>query len=142
MKKRDECLKQSWRAAAFCLCAALPIMGQSPALSVAGEIHDPSTGAVWLLVRDDAHPGGPARLVLTKPGNVSGPVDRKLLIHAGDRIVVEEHTAIVDARLTAIALTSAAEGEKLQARMVIGGGVVTVRVVSAAVAEFATEAGQ
>ncbi len=36
------------------------------------------------------------------------------VIHPGDALVVEEHTAVVDARLEAVALGSAAAGEELQ----------------------------
>jgi flagella basal body P-ring formation protein FlgA len=46
------------------------------------------------------------------------------VIHPGDRVVVEEHTATVEARLEAIALEAAAIGSPVNARLKIGGKVV------------------
>jgi hypothetical protein len=100
------------------------------------EIDDPHTGARWLLVRDEWHPGGPGRLVLMglsqeqkKTGTRSrqgteeearlGPV-----IFAGDRLIVEEHTARLDATLEARALSPAAPGAEFDARLTMGGKVV------------------
>ncbi len=118
--------------------------GQRAQSATAGEIRDPSTGAVWMLMRNTDYPGGPGRLVLVEQGSdsTSEAAPKTLLIHAGDRIVVEEHSAVADARLTAIALTSAAKGETLRARMTIGGGVVMVRAVATANAEYDPEANQ
>jgi hypothetical protein len=49
---------------------------------------------------------------------------RGLVTHAGDTVIVEEHTAVVDSRLEAVALGSAARGGEFQARLKIGGAVI------------------
>jgi flagella basal body P-ring formation protein FlgA len=57
----------------------------------------------------------------------SGPAeDARFLpvIRAGDRLTVEEHTAVVDAVLEARALAAAAMGAALDVRLTIGGRVV------------------
>jgi hypothetical protein len=48
------------------------------------------------------------------------------VIRAGDRIVVEEHTDVVDAVLEAVALGPAVEQGPLDVRLRIGGRVVRV----------------
>jgi hypothetical protein len=107
------------------------------------EIGDPGTGRRWLLRLDEGHPGGPGRLVevaepnspeRARPGRAAmtgtgraeeaGPAAHRLVIRAGDRLVVEEHTAVVEARLEAVALSPAAEGSEFDARLAIGGKVV------------------
>jgi hypothetical protein len=100
------------------------------------EIDDPQTGARWLLVRNEGHPGGPGRLVLMgvdhdqkKTDNTSGhgaEEEARLgpVIRPGDRLIVEEHTARVDAVLEARALSSAAPGAAFKARLTMGGKVV------------------
>ena len=106
------------------------------------EIDDSSTGEHWVLLRDDVHPGGPGRLTLATglrdDGRVSGKgtdagaqqlaVARapRVAIRGGDRLVVEENTAVVAVRLEAVALGPAALGGSLQARLEIGGKVVRV----------------
>jgi hypothetical protein len=98
------------------------------------EIDDPNIlGDRWLLVRNDVYPGGPGRLVLVaahrkalRPRAASETEEARLLpvIRAGDRLVVEEHTRVVDALLEARALSPAALGSALDARLMIGGRVV------------------
>jgi len=100
------------------------------------EIDDPHTGDRWLLMRNDQVPGGPGRLVLAasrQKAAAPAPLraakqtrDARLLpiIRAGDRLIVEEHTARVDAILEARALSTAALGSALDARLAIGGRVV------------------
>lgn len=126
-------------AAAIALFAPFVARGQQ-----ARELRDPATGAIWRLLPGDSRQGGPARWVLVDSGTAfrTTAAGRTLLIHSGDKIVVEEHSAIADARLTAIAITSAAKGEQFRARITVGGGVFTVRAVSAALAELTTEASQ
>ena len=92
-------------------------------------------------MRDPVHPGGPGRLVLVAGPGIepasAGSSDRKRparsaaklaplhpVIHAGDALIVEEHTAVVDARLEAVALGPAVEGASFGARLKIGGRVV------------------
>jgi hypothetical protein len=102
------------------------------------EIDDPSSGQRWLLVRDDAHPGGPGLLLRAGggpdvgvagvamsrgPGPVQAAADLPV-IRSGDRVQVEEHSATVEARLEAVALTPAWLGSAFNARLAIGGQVV------------------
>jgi hypothetical protein len=134
-------------ACGLCVLAAGAGFAQAPAATVrpaagqaaAGgpafhEIDDPHSGARWLVVRDAEHPGGPGRLIPLGAGHrhadlplhaakvaMAAPV-----IRAGDRIVVEEHTDVVDAVLEALALGPAVEQGALNARLRIGGRVVRV----------------
>jgi hypothetical protein len=112
-----------------------PVAAESRAYGeIVREIDDPHTGARWLLVRNDRNPGGPGRLVLMgvdqkKTDKASVPraeAEARLnpVIRAGDRLVVEEHTALVDAVLEARALSPAAFGSEFNARLTIGGRVV------------------
>ena len=98
-------------------------------------IDDPSTRARWLLYQDSEHPGRPARLVSVPleqgdAGRVSSPPKesddrpRAPILHAGDRLTVEEHTPVADSILAAVALGQAAEGRELYVRLQIGGKVV------------------
>jgi hypothetical protein len=99
------------------------------------EIDDPHTGDRWLLTRNDEFPGGPGRLVRVATashvaGGASGvsagqPVALPV-IRPGDRVIVEEHTAVVDAVLEARALRPAAVGAVFEARLTIGGRVLRV----------------
>lgn len=124
------------------------------------EIDDPHNGDRWLLLRNDETPGGPGRLVRVaaqrpatataalSPGvpasaRPAGAAEAPLLpvIHAGDRLVVEEHTAVVDAALEARALMPAVAGAAFEARLAIGGRVVRVVALGAGRAALAeTEA--
>ena len=115
------------------------------------QIEDPSTGALWLLVRDPSHPAGPGRLVLarqqmkTTQRAISGGAVQPLsaavrpVIHTGDVLTVEEHTGVVDARLEALALEPAVMGAHFKARLKIGGKVVRAVAVSQGRASFAPE---
>ncbi|MDR3751877.1 MAG: hypothetical protein P4K94_10370 [Terracidiphilus sp.] len=98
------------------------------------EIDDPHTGDRWLLQRDSSRPGGPGRLVLLGsrgydakhdwPGGSETASAQVLLapvIHAGERLIVEEDTAVVSSRLEAVALGPAAIGATLEVRLKIGG---------------------
>jgi hypothetical protein len=116
-------------------------------------IDDSATGQRWLLVPDEAHPGGPGKMLLLRSPDAdqisrerdgdsksqtetarlgadavnsrSRPVSRPV-IRAGDALIVEEHTPVVDARLEAVALGSATLGAEFPARLKIGGKVVRV----------------
>ena len=115
------------------------------------EIDDPSSGDCWLLERDATDPGGPGRLVREErharypvgqsgqpgAGSTLGPAaqqetrqraDRSAarlpVIHAGQRLIVEENTPVVEARLEAVALNPAAMGSVFKVRLAIGGKVV------------------
>ena len=114
------------------------------------EIEDPSTGDLWLLLRDRSRSGGPGRLVLARqPAGTAmtldhssaqpAPAGERPVIHAGDAVIVEEHTARVDARLEAIALGPAVKRAYFKARLKIGGRVVQVVAISPGHAVFAPE---
>lgn len=128
------------RAAAMLLVSSILVFGlvaQQPAADgrVLATRTDESTGARWVLKLDRAHPGGPGRWVREDRGTLSVPgratAAEKPVIRAGDRIVVEEETAVSEARLEATALTSAPGGGVLRARIAIGGRVVTVHAIAA-----------
>jgi hypothetical protein len=133
-----------------------------PTQEIIREIDDPSSGQRWLLVRDDAHAGGPGLLLLAGGGrdlNRAGPVAGGAqvpvqipgqipvqipvqgaadppVIRSGDRVQVEEHSATVDARLEAVALTPAWPGTAFHARLAIGGKVVRAVAVGPGRAAF------
>jgi hypothetical protein len=116
--------------------ASVDTLGLGVQGEVVREIDDPHTGDRWLLVRNDLVPGGPGRLVLVaahrnssggailRPAGPASDAQLLFVIRAGDRLIVEEHTARVDAVLEARALTPAAPGDALNARLTIGGNVV------------------
>jgi hypothetical protein len=125
------------------------------------EIDDPHTGARWLLLRDSSHPGGPGRLVLaveprpqaldearggarngarSEAGQYQqGRVSMQPVIRAGERLIVEESTAVVDARLEAVALGPAAIGSPLNVKLAIGGKVVRAVALAPGRAAFQAE---
>ena len=113
--------------------ASVETLGLGVEGEVVREIDDPHTGDRWLLVRNDQVPGGPGRMVLVAAhrnpsgGNAVRAVAERheatllSVIRAGDRLIVEEHTARVDAVLEARALTPAALGDAFDVRLTIGG---------------------
>ncbi len=138
------------------IAAEYPRPAVSPLGDVAREIDDPHTGDQWMLMRDPVHPGGPGRLVLvqgagtrlasagkrdeTQPdARIAKRAPSLPVIHAGDTLVVEEHTAVVEARLEAMALSPAVEGAVFKVRLKIGGKVVRAIAVSAERAVFAPQ---
>jgi hypothetical protein len=94
------------------------------------EIRDPHSGVCWQLLPNAAAPAGPARMTAAGSGEgactrIAGNQDaQRFAIHRGDRVVVEEHTRSVDARLEAVAMGSAVAGSFLDLRLTIGGRVV------------------
>lgn len=151
----------SIRAAVWILAAA-PIYGSGQAGSakaipaapsavrgeVLREMVDPSTGDRWLLLRDTGSPAGPGRLVLAPQsgslaGKSVGAGDRgrpvRLVIRSGDRVIVEAHSRIADARFEAVALGPAAAGEHVFVRLEIGGSEVEVVARAAGRAEWVRE---
>ena len=105
----------------------------SPVGHALREIDDRHTGIRWLLTQDPGHPAGPGRLVPGQASSFAGsqltsaPSARLLpAILTGDRLIVEESTARVDARLEAVALGSAQVGSHFNVRLLIGGKVVRV----------------
>lgn len=108
------------------------------------EIDDPNSGLRWVVVEDPAHPGGPGRLVLSGKGGAQNPLrpnrvkaaKMSPVIHAGDAVQVQEHSAVVDASLQAVALGSAGSGCIFRVRLRIGGRVLKVRALAAGRAEL------
>jgi hypothetical protein len=99
------------------------------------EIDDPHNGDRWLLMRNRQAPGGPGRLVRVAVGRKTADGVRAQgagaplfapVIRSGDRLIIEEHTALVDAVLEARALSPAMAGAAFDARLTMGGGVVRV----------------
>jgi hypothetical protein len=129
-------------------------LGSASALSsleLVREIEDRPLGTRWLLLRDWGHLGGPGRMVLASragrppggvlangapedPGHISPPA-----IRAGELVVVERSTAVVEARLESIALEPAAIGASFRARLTIGGKVVHAVALGAGRAAFDQE---
>lgn len=112
------------------LAAAAAAQGPMHAVRV---IVDPSTGARWLLARNPAHPGGPGILVPeagaaiptveASPAVVAPP---PLVVRAGDRLVIDESSPVMQARFTAVALAPAKLGEVFLARVMAGAAPVRV----------------
>ncbi|MGO9638814.1 MAG: hypothetical protein ACLPSO_12855 [Terracidiphilus sp.] len=113
--------------------ASVETLGLGVQGDIVREIDDPHTGDRWLLVRNDLVPGGPGRLVLVAahrklsggailhPAGEAREAEILPVIRSGDRLIVEEHTARVDAVLEARALSPAALGSALDVRLAIGG---------------------
>jgi hypothetical protein len=130
----------------------------SAAMSAGGELQrefdDPHFGNRWLLMRDPSHPGGPGLMVPVAAGQIEAFPHTKIgaspspsdhgyqprsqpAIHVGDRLIVEESTALVEARLEAVALGPAQPGASLNVRLIIGGNVVRVVALGPGHASFA-----
>ena len=102
---------------------------QGTGCAVLREIDDPSTGQHWLLMRDPLHPGGPGVLVSSESVPDSGRLEAAIVrlhpvIHAGDRLTVEQSNAKVDLRIEGIALSPAAPGAPLRVRLSLTGKIV------------------
>jgi hypothetical protein len=114
-------------------------------------IDDPHTGDRWLLIRDRKNPAGPGQLVLAGSRNEiqqdwaaseslgATSILRRPVIRTGDRLIVEEDTTFVEARLEAVALGSASIGSSFNARLKIGGKVARVVALAPGRAAFAAE---
>ncbi len=123
-----------------------------PGAEIFREIDDPGTGNRWLLERDPDHPGGPGRMVLAAPGVSGGAGSARAtaqaartpllpVIRAGERVIVEENTPLVEARLEAIALAPALAGSVFAVRLQIGGKVVRAVALGPGRAAFASQIG-
>jgi len=126
----------------FLFSASVPVAVSG---EIVREIDDPHTGDRWLLLRDSSHPGGPGRMVLvanvrneTRPNELEAGALRPV-IRAGDRLIVEEDTAVVAARLEAVALGPAVIGSPFEARLKIGGRVVRALALAPGRAAFQAE---
>jgi hypothetical protein len=140
------------RASAHLLPAPALEAALRPGAEIFREIDDPATGDRWLLVRDTDHPGGPGRMVLAArglsvpdgSGSIRTPAARPTqlpVIRAGDRVIVEENTPVVEARLEAVALAPALAGSVFEVRLEIGGKVVQAVALGPDRAAFAHQIG-
>lgn len=130
--------------------AAAPVRPVLPG-EVLRQIDDPAGHGSWLLIRDPVHRAGPGRLIWVPRGGpamepateaaAAAPPQNALqpVILAGDRLVVEEETPVVDARLEATALNPAPAGASLHVRLEIGGKVVRAIAVGPGRARLAPE---
>lgn len=115
-------------------------------------IRDPHTAMRWLLEREPSRPGGPGRMVLVGPedkfepasvmSSASGAASNSPtpVIRGGDRVVVEEKSLLVEARLEGIALGSAVGGAEFRVRLTIGGKVLRAVALGPGRAAFAASA--
>lgn len=135
------------------VASSAPLSSSSPVASpapvggpIVREIDDPHTGDRWLLVRNSDKPGAPGRLILASapagspavPGKDAPPPPLPV-IHTGDRLIVEENTSLVQARLEAVALGPALIGSPLKVRLLLGGAVVRAVALGQGHAAFAVE---
>lgn len=104
----------------------------------------------WLLVRDPAHPEGPGRWVRMLQGTegcaaAQGRQETQLspartcirpMIRAGDVLLVEETSDILDAHLEATALEPAFKGAMFRVRLRVNSKPVWVRAVDSKHAEL------
>jgi hypothetical protein len=117
----------------FLIASSAPVSASTvPGGEIVREIDDPRNGDRWLLLRDSSHPGGPGLLLLATAAHIktgqAGPdvAAQAPVIHAGDRLIVEENTAVAEARLEAVALGPAWLGSSLSVRLTMGGKVLRV----------------
>jgi hypothetical protein len=142
----------------------LPSGGLLAQGQVLREIDDPHNGDRWLLTLDPNHPGGPGQLRLVaaahgssaerrepRPGELlqgeplqAGPASEPAppVIRSGDRVIVEQHTPVVDARLEAVAMSPAQVGSAFNARLTMSGGMVRVVAVAPGRAVIEEEKGR
>ncbi len=118
---------------------------EGSSVRVLAEIDDAQLGTRWLLRSDPAHPGGPGVMMLSfyakKPhSNASfSLVAAHPVIRGGDRLIVEERSPVVEARLEAIALGSATAGSSFRARLKIGGKIVRAIALGSGLASLVPE---
>jgi hypothetical protein len=99
------------------------------------EIKDPHSGTLWRLYANAENPAGPGRLVMAgreEHGTSFTAQTKKSVpaIHAGQRVMVEEHSSAVEAYLEGTALESSPVGSRLQVRLRMGGKVVRALVTA------------
>ncbi len=128
--------------AAMAVPAAVGAAAQTA--EVVRQIDDPAARGTWLLVRDPIHRAGPGRFIWVPRAAASDPPARmqskealRPIILAGDRVVVEEETSVVDARLAATALNPAPAGAPLRVCLEIGGRVVRAIAIAPGRAQLA-----
>jgi len=114
---------------------------ESASASYVREIFDRSSGDRWILQRDETGSPGPGRMVLmTSPARPMDSRGRERasshkrregnstalvpIIHTGERLIVEEYTAKIEAWLEGVALGQATTGAVLAVRLKMGGRTV------------------
>lgn len=114
-------------------------LGSAPDRAVR-ELMDPHSGERWRLLPNPNDPSGPGQWI--RSGEVSRSatghkeIAKEMVIHRGDRVVVEEHSEAVQAWLEATALEPAAAGSRFSVRLKIGGRVVRAAAIAAGRAEI------
>ena len=121
------------------------------------EIDDPANGDRWLLVRNKENPAGPGRLLRIPKGEQLAELPSlgyvrafarpaaqlvKLpppVIRNGERITVEEHTAVADLQMEALAMGPAQLGARFYARLSVGGSILQVEAIAPGRARLANE---
>jgi hypothetical protein len=116
-------------------------LNDSPQYREIRTIEDSGTHQHWILLQNLSRPAAPALLLqgvsdflCARPRNEkaesrSTSVFRSLslpVIHAGDYLIVSEHTRVLDTDLEATALKPAAIGDSLTVRLKFGGQVLSV----------------
>lgn len=122
------------------------------AVQVVRQIDDPHTGDRWLLLRESDRPGGPGRLVHVVRGAglpqsasiVGAPAGAQVaapfplpVIRGGDKLIVEDNSARLNARFEAVALGVALAGGSLRVRLLLGGKVIEAVALGPGRAAFA-----
>jgi hypothetical protein len=117
----------------FLISSSVPVPQSTvPGGEIVREIDDPRNGDRWLLMRDPDHPGGPGLLRVVSAVRLNtgqagpSPAEKAPIIRAGDRVLVEENTAVAEARLEAVALGPARQGSPFNVRLIMGGKVLRV----------------
>lgn len=113
------------------------------------EIEDRCTGDRWLLVPNTAHPGGPGRLVLVAHGASAAVAEQRKeaaesrpVIEAGDAVLLEAHTAVMDAELEATAVAPARVGAEFPVRLKVGGKILRAIALGSGRAKWIAGSGQ
>lgn len=121
----------------LCLASARWTTGQ-PSMRSSSDIADSSLGIRWHLVVDPSHPERPGRwhrIALRHEDaarRADPPANGNFVIRSGDKVIVTQRTAGVDARLKAIALEPARSGERFTARLMAMRDSLTVVVLAEA----------
>ncbi len=154
---------QAWLAAwalVPALSLALPaaetkagLASAAPTARIVRVFDDPATGQRWRLELDPERPGGPGKLVVA-----TGPMEigtkggqtrkRKTLtlslppvIREGEHLLVTQESAVIDARLDAVALQSAPLGATFKVRLKFSGKVAMAVALGHGRARLAPAAG-
>jgi hypothetical protein len=136
----------------FSTAASLTAQQESNQGSAIGVriVNDPAS-ACWVLQRTSSDKAGPGHWVQLSPiacrespSRVSTDVHAPLpfVIQTGSRLVIEQHTQTVDARLLAQAMGPARMGQTVQVRLIPTGAVLLVVVTGPSRAGFAARVGE